>query len=301
MVKGFSSSPSFDNALASYDSPSQPMRYLFLHVPKTAGSMFRDIVNRNFGAEAVVENPLMSEQVYSTSQIETMFEHYPYRFFMGHVFRLEPSLAALGGSIQLISFIRDPIAKARSAYQYLAGRELTRSDHPVKNKTFSEMCQLVLDTGISSSLLLDSSQLDWLVGRSGARLDDVVSSVQSRQLLLFPTEEFDLACLLLERLFNNDFKDCSYGVRVNVSQSINRLSHEKDRAAAEALPWIAADRELHQLAKSNINALAEQTLGGLSDRSLALDDFLKRCSAKTTPNPPQSRMRRLLSKLQSKL
>jgi hypothetical protein len=272
-------------------------RYLFLHVPKTAGSTFRNIVNRNFGAEATVENPLMSEQVYSTEQIETMFAHYPYRFLMGHVFRLQPSLEAFGGTIQLISFVRDPVAKARSAYSYLAGRELTRADHPVKTKSFVEMCRLVIDSGVVSSFLLDSPQLDWLVGRTDAALEDVAPSVQAGRLLLFPTEDFDLACVLLETLFPDDFKDCSYGARVNVSAAAEDAGGDENDAAAEGLPWVAADRALHRLAKSNIDALAERVLGDPSERAEALAELARRCAER---GPPTGRTRGKLSRLFAK-
>lgn len=279
--------------------PTPPAaRYLFLHVPKTAGSMFRSIVNRNFGAEAAVENPLMSEQVYSRSQIEMMFEHYPFRFYMGHVFRLAPSLPACDGSIQLIAFVRDPIAKALSAYRYLAGRDLTRPDHPVKSRSFAEMCRLVIDSGVTSSFLLDSSQLDWLVGRTDAKLQDVEPSVASRRLLLFPTEDFDLACVLLERLLPDDFKDCSYGARVNVTSSEHALAQYEGMAAAADLPWVAADQALHRLAQANLEALAEQVFGGALERTHALREFADRCAARTArPRRPWTGLRRLFLKV----
>ena len=254
---------------------------MFLHVPKTAGSTFRGIVNRNFGAEAAVENPLMSEQVYSSAQIETLFEHYPYRFLMGHVFRLMPSLPACGGSIQLISFVRDPIDKARSAYRYLAGRDLTRPDHPVKTKSFVEMCEMVIASGVRSSFLLDSPQIDWLVGHPDAILGDVAPSVQSERLLLFPTEDFDLACVLLEKRFPQDFADCSYPARVNVSRHVAAEEDDIEMAAAERLPWIRVDRALHDLARRNIAAMAQRVVGSQAQCAAALSDFHSRCKARS--------------------
>ena len=68
--------------------------YIFLHVPKTAGSMFRSIVSNNFGESTVIENPLMSLQSYTACQIEKLFYLYPYRFYQGHVFRLSEALKA---------------------------------------------------------------------------------------------------------------------------------------------------------------------------------------------------------------
>jgi len=259
--------------------------FLFLHVPKTAGSMFRAIVKRNFGPEVGIENPLMSEQVYTTAQIDAMFAHYPFRFLMGHVFRLDPSLRACGGKVQLISFVRDPIDKARSAYYYLAGRELTRSDHPAKQKSFAEMCDLISESNGASSFLLDSSQLTWLVGREGAKVEEVERSCASGRLLLFPTEEFDQACVVLERLFPKDFSDCSYGQRSNVSRRRDGADIQAERAAAEKLPWISQDRELHALAKANVARLWSEAFANDEESDAAVTQFRKRCSERADGRP----------------
>lgn len=254
-------------------------KFLLLHVPKTAGSMFRQIVASNFGSEAVVENPLLSTLVYSAEDIERLYYLYPYRFYMGHVFRLEQALQTKVSNLQLISFVRDPIEKAISSYYYLRNRPATNPGHPVKTQSFSEMVDRMLKDGAHDAFDMDSSQLDWLVGKEGAELSQVKEAVASDRLILLPTECFDLGCLLLEKIFPDDFKDCSYASRVNVSsRSEERI--EEERKMAERLPWIVRDQALHQFAKDNLNRMTDcffDASGALED---AKNDFTRRCSSK---------------------
>jgi len=269
-------------------------RYLFLHVPKTAGSTFRNIAMRNFNSEAVVENPYMSEQCYSQKQIERLFFLYPYRFFLGHVFRLRGSLEACGGTIRLISFSRDPVEKAISAYYYLRGRDMTHPNHPVKSRSFAAMVDYVLGLEEFDSFDLDSSQTDWLVGEKNASVSEVRQAVASGRLAYFPSEAFDVACLILERKFPDDFKDCSYARRVNVAIRPVGVSRE-DREAAERLPWIARDRELHDLARQSVAQMTKQYFSEKEDLDHAMDDFLVRCDQKIRFSRPRTLKMRIKS------
>jgi hypothetical protein len=257
----------------------QPSHYLFLHVPKTAGSMFRNIVCQNFPGEAAIENPYMSEQVYSAKQIDRLFYLYPYRFFLGHVFRLRNSLQAFDAKLKLISFARDPVEKAISAYHYLRGRDMTNPGHPVRHKTFAEMVDYVLELEEFDSFDLDSSQTDWLVGEKDASVATVEDAVAAGRLIFFPTEEFDLSCVILERMFPEDFRDCSYAEKINVSEKPREISSE-DRKAAECLPWIEKDRQLHELANTNLMQLVERLFPTQEELDLALGDFKQRCNNK---------------------
>ncbi|MFC1681710.1 hypothetical protein ACFL1S_08030 [Pseudomonadota bacterium] len=254
------------------------MRYLFLHVPKTAGSMFRAIIQRNFGNEAAIENPFLSTHIYTPSEIDSLFKLYPYRIYSGHVFRLRPALTACDATLQLIAFVRDPVEKARSAYYYLADREMTRDDHLVKRHTFLEMVDYVVSNRIEDSFVLDSSQLDWLVGKQDASLGDVEPSVRDGRLVLLPTEQFDLACVILERLFPADFRDCSYGQKHNVSHRGSANTEDVEREAAQRLPWIEKDRLLYQYAQSNIRTLAGRIFTNPKSLDDAMRNFRQRCA-----------------------
>lgn len=263
-------------------------RYLFLHVPKTAGSMFRGIVHQNFGNEAAIENPFYSKHIYSASQIDSLFDLYPYRIYSGHVFRLLPALEAHGGMLNLIAFVRDPIEKARSAYYYLAEREMTRADHLVKRHSFVQMVDYVIANNVEDSFVLDSSQLDWLVGQNQASVDPVADAVRTGRLALFPTEQFDLACVLLERLFEHDFVDCSYRAKQNVSQKKASKDPDNERAVARRLPWIARDSALHEYARDNIASLSRDLLGAAPAVDAALQEFRDRCARRSQTTEQRS-------------
>jgi hypothetical protein len=250
--------------------------FLFLHIFKTGGSTFRRILKDNFGDEAAIENPYMCLQNYTKEQIEQLFYLYSYRIFAGHVFRLRDSLKALNSSIQLIAFTRDPVEKAMSIYYYLRNRDTTNPNHPVKSKSFIEMVDFVLNKKSFNPYSLDASQLEWLVGSEDASTEEVREAVRLKRLLLFPTEEFDLACVILERMFPDDFKDCSYSDRANVS-SRPKLINTNERAAAERLPWIGKDRRLHEFSKQNIKELSISIFKSELEIQKALQDFRLRC------------------------
>lgn len=256
-------------------------RYLFLHVPKTAGSAMRAIVKQNLGKTAAAENPLLSTQIYTAEQIDWLFAAYPYRVYSGHVFRLRPALAAGDGELKLIAFVRDPVDKAISSYYYLRNRELTRADHPAKTRSFATLCTGAIRGAATDSNGFDDSQLDWLVGERDAKLDVVEDAVASGQLLLFPTEGFDLAMVLLERLFPDDFRDCSYARLVNASSYDKGRDVESERAAAASLPWITSDRLLHRLAAAQLDVKTATFFRNDAEKSCALAEFRERCKSRS--------------------
>ena len=268
-------------------------RYLLLHVPKTAGSALRAIVKQNLGDAAAIENPFLSTQVYTSEQIDWLFNIYPYRFYAGHVFRLRPALAACDGQLQLVAFVREPVDKAISSYYYLRHRSMTRADHPVKRQSLVELCASAERGAASSSNGFDDSQLDWLVGERDAPLDLVEAAVDSGRLWLFPVEAFDLALVLMERLWPEDFRDCAYAHRVNASNYPEDRDVDAERAAAATLPWVTTDRRLHQLAQAHLDALTAQVFKSHSDQELALRDFHARCRRRVQAAQPKPTQRTL--------
>ena len=240
--------------------------------------MFRNIVSNNFKDAAAVENPLMSQQNYTAHQIERLFYLYPYRFYQGHVFHLNEALEARISNLVLISFVREPITKALSSYYYLRQRDFTNPNHPTKHKSFCEMVDLVSEKSTCDSFDLDSSQLDWLVGKKNAKLDIVEEAVTNGKLLLFPTEKFDSACVILEALFPNDFRDCSYHTKINTSKRPAEPPEEETTAAGR-LPWIERDQKLHNYAQASLDELIAVAFKSPQDYEQALANFQKRCIA----------------------
>jgi hypothetical protein len=239
--------------------------------------MFRNIVLQNFDKGAIVDNPLMSELAYSTNQINRLFYLYPYRFYLGHVFRLKNALLAQNEEVQLISFVRDPVRKALSSYHYLRNRDMTNPEHPIRHKTFAEMIEYVSRLDYYDSFDLDSSQLDWLVGEKDADITIVENAVNSGRLVLLPTEEFDLSCIILEQLFPEDFSDCSYKTKINVSVA-SRQDNTEELMHANKLPWMERDRNLHRLAQNNLDKLVKEIFNTESSLEKAKIDFINRCT-----------------------
>ena len=101
-------------------------------------------------------------------------------------------------------------------------------------------------------------------------------------MLLFPLERFDEACIILEKLYPNHFKDCSYYKR-NVSTKDQIISPADKQAISQ---FVALDFELLQIAHTfmdnviNIHFPEERIFND------TLKDFQNRCKKRTTFEKP---------------
>lgn len=97
-------------------APHIPL-FFFLHIPKTAGTTFKDILRRNFGPGYEEEYGLLVDFTYSAAQVTAMIERYPsLRCLSSHRISLDLPWDRANCSLRAISFIRDPAERFASHY-----------------------------------------------------------------------------------------------------------------------------------------------------------------------------------------
>lgn len=81
---------------------------------------------------------------------------------------------------------------------------------------------------------------------------------------------------MLECLFPDDFKDCSY-IRYNVSTKKKIITESQRKAVSQYMNF---DTELHEIANNYLDATLDRLYPDPNERQRYLKDFKKRCQAK---------------------
>jgi hypothetical protein len=118
----------------------------------------------------------------------------------------------------------------------------------------------------------------YILGGSGTEsgLAAISERVKSGQLLLLPTERFDDACVVLEKLYPNDFRDCSY-TRYNASKQNEYISEQLRAAIAQ---YMDIDFKLLALANEYLDSTLKRVFADISENKRYLNAFQHRCKLK---------------------
>lgn len=259
----------------------------------------------NFGEHFAREHVLASYIKYSRDDVLNLLQLYDFRVFTAHIYSLPTLPFDEYPHLRAFSFVRSPVDKAASAYFYLRNRTDTCSDHPAKTLSPAEFFQQSATGTRRDSFWMDSGQVDWLMGVDQSRADDVQPWMSGGQFHLFPTERFNEACVLMESLWPDDFRDCSYESAVNVSVRDRSLT-ENDQEALNRLPWLEQDSRLHQMAHQHLDGLIKQQFDSRQQFDQALQRFEERCRRRKPAEPPAAalpsgglpqRLRRVMNRL----
>ena len=179
-----------------------------------------------------------------------------------------------GPDIIGLSFIRNPIDRFVSTFNYMT------SDHYRggynKDIGFDELY---------TRAFVDVDNPWWINGQTNilgggfkgeAAIAKIRENLKNGQLILLVTERFDESCIVLERLFPNDFKDCSY-IRYNESRKKKQITESQRQAV---LQYMTYDMELHRIANNFLDSELKQLYPDLNERRIYLENFRKRCKSK---------------------
>ena len=149
-----------------------------------------------------------------------------------------------------------------------------------------------------SRLPLDVSQEAFIRGALPSQAHESLVQQDFGAYHLFPTERFDDALICLEKLYPEDFRDCSYGARSNKSKKDQEVTPE-DIGKIEQLPWIAKDRALHAFAHSQIEDLLGKLFPDEINLTVAREDFAERCLMRREVRPQLKRKQPLAKRIPS--
>jgi hypothetical protein len=264
-------------------------RYLFCHIPKTAGTMFTSILRRNFGGAFLRDNLFYADIRYEPRHVQDAFLVLSHRCFASHALRATSYPTEVLDPVVAMSFIRSPVEHAVSGYFDLRNR-VAGPHHPVTQMSLSELTENWRASGFGKEYAYTFSQFEWLYPQVADKRSRLETDLAAGRLLLFPTLFLDDALIYLETAFGEDFRDCSYGVRENVSTKDHDLS-AADIESVESLPWIEENRWLFDRASEFLH---DSLLGALGSEAAIEDSrrhFENRCREIAAPALDASMMR----------
>ena len=242
--------------------------YLFMHIPKTAGTTLRSIVDEQYGARNVLtyynQN---SRQLLDNLDATLQVGRHDYKTLIGHFqYGVHSSLTRLA---KYITFLRDPVARAISSYYENAkrmspavvdqdGELMTLEDCLSKREEFFANQQLKMIIGKGAMEPVKPRDLE--TARDNIYHDFIFTGI---------TEYFDASILLLSRMIG--WRPCTYG-RLNAKPNTKRLS-DSDFLQLQHINYF--ENRLYEEALSSL-------LSDMRDGGDVFDHALKELSESTT-------------------
>jgi hypothetical protein len=256
------------------------MRRVFFHVHiwKTGGTSFLNICSENFGKGFHRDFMLIQNWFLSIQQLQWLLEYHDWiRCYSCHMLSGQLPYDSEGKEVLAIAFVRDPVNRFISSYSYQRGDNYRGG--VAKDFDFD---------GFIRQALVDTDNPMWRNGQvfvlGGSRtengIDIIMENVRKGHLILLPTERFDESCILLEKMFPEDFKDCSY-IRYNVSK---RTKPATDDQRAAISRYMDLDFKLLAHANSYLDSNLDRLFASIGERQFYLDDFKHRCEMKKRRN-----------------
>ncbi len=243
--------------------------FIHVHIPKTAGKTFQSILIKNFPLPRYSAEYSIIPIRFAADQIKQAIVRYPELQAIGsHSIDLDLPFDMYEADVYAIAHVRSPASRFISNYFYARSQAVTEWTD-AKTKTLNEIVATL------SPGCLAASQLDWLVshGTPEEKLDEVKRRLDSGRLLLFSQEDFDLSCIILETLFPDELRDCSYR-HLNRSAQTQEISPETRAKLSEAIS--PQELELHRMAVDFTSELAVKLFGSLPRAEEALAEFRHR-------------------------
>ncbi len=260
--------------------PRERRAYFHIHVPKTAGVTMWKILKRNFKGHIGADYaPGGHSNQYSAETMAHIFYHWNYKCFSAHNYALDVIPFTRFKNLRAFSFVRDPVRKMVSCYQFLKSRPHISGWHITKAHDMGYIADSVKSTLLRNPMFFDCSQTDFIMGHEGAGLAEIQDYMERGVFHLFPMERFDDALLCMERLYPDGFSDCSYAKRENTAKS-RWVPDDALSKRLELLPWVKADKALHRHAEVYLDRLLGDLYPSHELLTTARSEFKKRCAAR---------------------
>jgi hypothetical protein len=260
---------------------SNPRFFCFSHIPKTAGTTFISVLERNFygklhrTSHGFYEKKLQPEQIsWALNQGENHL-----RCLAGHSVSANLPFEHPDYDVIGITIIRDPIDRLISEYFYLQKMGFKKFVQKDWNGFLDEIAQSTPDT------FFWNTQYRFL----GLPINEFAKRINVGNLFVIPQHRFDEGLLLLQKRFF-EFRDISY-----VSQNIN----PSRRDGFECPSWfiekcMAQDVELFDVACRAFDSQLDNAFG--ERLTAAITAHRAQCFRRKVVKEP---LRKLISRLNS--
>lgn len=271
--------------------------FCFIHIPKCGGLTFDDILVRNLGHSYLRLPHQLYEGPIAAHNIGLFAQESEARLGIGG-HRISLDLPDIEGiTTQAISFVRDPLSRLRSEFFYIQKLPGEIGQKKVmRNMNYPDYLNYYL-THPKQLEKLGGYQTDHLFGNIPYSDDYLAKVLKTNKLLLFPLERFDDACLYLEKVFPNYFRDASF-VERNVNMYEENKQYEELEQALRA--QLAKDNALYSLAVRQLDTnMADQF--DADELLKAKKSFRRRCYKRKYAYHPLQRLTSKLDRATAKL
>ncbi len=246
--------------------------WLHVHVPKAGGSTIRQLMNRTFGEGYYNSHSLLETRQYSRQDVSEIIRCHPWlRGFSDHKLSLDLPFDCEHAEVYALCFVRQPVERFIS--RFLFHRNFEEVNCIAQQLSFRQFAQAELVDQYAHPQT--NSQTCFLNGGIDAHdLGPVEAAIETGRTFLFPIEEFDRACICLERMFPQTFEDLSY-VRVNTS-SRKEVIDPSDREFVRKK--LQSDFPVFELARRQLATCLTRAFATAAEQEAALGDFRDRCS-----------------------
>ena len=248
--------------------------FFHIHIWKTAGTSFFNICRENFGSGFHRDKMLIQDWFLSKQQIRWIVEYHDWiRCYSCHMLSGELPFDMKETKVIGIAFVRNPVNRFVSSYNFQRGDVYRGGNAKIYDfDNFYAKALIEVDNPMwrnGQTFILGGS-------RTELGIDTILRRLNKGQIVLLPMERFDESCILLERLFPNDFRDCSYAP-YNFSKRAVTIS---ERQRSEISKYMALDFKLFNLANKFLDANLDRLFTNSTIRQQYIDDFLVRCKLK---------------------
>lgn len=247
--------------------------FFHIHIWKTGGTTFQHICKNNFGKGFKREKMLVQNWALSAKQLRVLLNSHKWiRCYSCHMLSGDLPYDVEDTEVLGLSFIRNPVDRLVSNYNYMMDSKY-RGEF-FKEMSFSEYYALELR---KDNPWYRNGETYVLGGRATEDgIDKIRERMQQGRLVLLVTERFDESCIVLERLFPEDFKDCSY-ISYNISSKKQKITDEQRKAVSKYLEF---DFQLLMLANDWLDTTLDSLFPNSHTRQQYLEDFRRRCRLK---------------------
>lgn len=263
--------------------------FLFVHVPKTGGTTFRDAIVSCLGHRCTFDYGMFDFVKYPKDAVKIAINQHPeYDCLCAHHLTLDLPFDESLRPFEVISIFRDPLERVLSwFFSVKTGGTLAPR---FKKMTINDFVREEMVDG--DHAFLRNGQLRHLMGDTSDKALDRFRELASRDnVLVIPLEELETGTVYLEHKFPETFPDLRW-VRSNVSKKDSKLDDETKTLLRDLL---AKDYEALQAARQIFEEKIERTEG--FNQASAIENFRQRCQARSHfENSEMTKARRFLGR-----
>ena len=247
--------------------------FVHVHIPKCGGTTFQKILKKNFGTgfrrvEGTIEGkkPLdLKKLIENDPKITCLSSH-----------RLSLNLPSKVNNKKVITiaFVRNPVDRLISV---LNTGQKNHECPEFKNYRLKEFIEEALINKKAPQVI--NFEIKYLTNLEGKKaIEKIESLMQNGQTFVFPLERFNEACVVLEKMFPEHFKNCVYA-RQNISIKSKKIT-KKDREKTGG--FMKDDFKLLEISNNFLDELIDRHFESKKEFERTIDKFEERLKSYQT-------------------